>query len=230
MTAGIGERCPLGHHWQGLSEVLASVTVALVLARARSTRRGDRRRWALCIGVLGALTLSGLVLASCGSSSPKSSTGTGLTTPVIKENFTRLPCNHSNTLGLEGCAETQLLEADHRIDREVKLLFYSSPPIKRRSSSRPKASSSRIGATPVRRTAASMKEAAFAPVEYALCEVRVDNVQSSVLHGYFQLAESGADHSLQWPSGPTGEQSEKALGQGVVAGAPSHGDCPRHRQ
>ncbi len=39
----------------------------------------------------------------------------------------------------------------------------------------------------------------FAPVEYALCEVRVDEAESMTLYGYFRLAEQGASHALTWP-------------------------------
>ena len=173
--------------------------MALVLTPARSTRRSDRRRWAQRLGVLGALVVSGIALASCGSSSPKSSTSIGLTSPVIAEHFTRLPCNHSNTIGLEGCAETQLLEADHRIDREVKLLFSLVP-----TGQKKKLVATESEFITYRRDACATYSSvyeggSFAPVEYALCEARVDAVQSNVLHGYFQLAESGASHSLQWP-------------------------------
>ncbi|MGC2486875.1 MAG: lysozyme inhibitor LprI family protein [Acidimicrobiales bacterium] len=157
----------------------------------------DRRLGAL--GALGAILVAGVLLASCGSSSPKTSTSSSVSAPVIAEHFTRLSCNHSNTIGLEGCAETQLLEADHRIDREVKLLFSLIP-----ADQKKKLVTTEGEFLVYRRDACTTYSSVyeggtFAPVEYTACEVKVDNVQSTVLHGYFQLAESGASHSLKWP-------------------------------
>jgi uncharacterized protein YecT (DUF1311 family) len=173
--------------------------VALVLTPARSTGRSDRRLGSRHLGVLGTLVVAGVVLASCGSSAPKTSTSTGLTAPVIAEHFTRLPCNQNNTIGLEGCAETQLLEGDHRIDREVKLLFSLVPKRQQKDLVRTE-SEFLIYRHDACTTYSDVYEGgSFAPVEYTSCEARVDAVQSNVLHGYFQLAESGASHSLQWP-------------------------------
>lgn len=174
--------------------------MALVLTpiRLRSTRRSDRHFPARRLGALGALVLAGVVLASCGSSSPKTSS-TSLTAPVIPEHFTRLACNQNNTLGLQGCAETQLLEGDHRIDREMKLLFSLAPARQRKDLIKTE-SEFLIYRRDTCTTYGDVYEGGtFAPVEYTACEVRVDTVQSNVLHGYFQLAESGASHSLKWP-------------------------------
>ncbi|HTT59751.1 MAG TPA: lysozyme inhibitor LprI family protein [Acidimicrobiales bacterium] len=173
--------------------------MALVLRPARSRRHRYGGASPRLLFALGGAVLAGVVLASCGSSSPTASSHNRLSAPVIVEHFTRLPCNHDNTIGLEGCAETQLLEADHRIDREVKLLFSLIP-----SGQRKKLATTESEFMTYRRdtctTYSSVYQGgSFAPVEYALCEVRVDDAQSSVLHGYFQLAEAGASHSLAWP-------------------------------
>jgi uncharacterized protein YecT (DUF1311 family) len=148
---------------------------------------------------LGVLTVAGLALASCGSGSPASTTTTTLATPVITEHFTKLPCNHENTLGLEGCAEGQLLSADRRIDNEVKLLFSLIPKAQRTSLT----SSQKVFLTYRKSTCTAFSDVyrggTFAPVEYALCEVRLDEVQSATLHVYFRLANEGASRSLRWP-------------------------------
>jgi uncharacterized protein YecT (DUF1311 family) len=151
------------------------------------------------MAALGVILLAGFVLASCGSSSPKSSAKSSLSPPVIAEHFTRLPCNDNNTIGLEGCAETQLLEGDHRIDREVKLLFSLVPKRQQKD-----LVTTETEFLTYRRDACTTysdvyEGGTFAPVEYTACEAHVDAVQSNVLHGYFQLAESGASHSLPWP-------------------------------
>lgn len=142
---------------------------------------------------------AGATLASCGSSSPTSTTTTTAASPVITEPFTKLPCNHKNTLGLEGCAEGQLLSADRRIDNEVKLLFSLVP----RAQQKSLASAERVFLTYRKSTCTSFSDVyrggTFAPVEYALCEVRLDEVQSTTLHVYFRLANEGASRSLKWP-------------------------------
>ncbi|MGB8179931.1 MAG: lysozyme inhibitor LprI family protein [Acidimicrobiales bacterium] len=164
--------------------------------RPRSPFATAARRRLLPFGVLAVFALA---LASCGSSSPTSTTTTSAATPVITEHFTRLPCNHTNTLGLEGCAEGQLLSADRRIDAEVKLLF-SLIPTAQRTSLR---SAEKVFLTYRKSTCLAYSDVyrggTFAPVEYALCEVRLDEVQSTTLHVYFRLADEGASRSLTWP-------------------------------
>jgi uncharacterized protein YecT (DUF1311 family) len=149
--------------------------------------------------LLAVLAAAGLVLASCGSSSPTSSTTTAPATPVITEHFTKLPCNHKNTLGLEGCAEGQLLSADRRIDNEVKLLFSLVPKAQQKTLR----SAQKVFLTYRKSTCTAYSDVyrggTFAPVEYALCEVRLDEVQSTTLHVYFRLANEGASRSLTWP-------------------------------
>jgi uncharacterized protein YecT (DUF1311 family) len=148
---------------------------------------------------VGALVVAGLVLASCGSGSPSSSTTTTAATPVITEHFTKLPCNHKNTLGLEGCAEGQLLSADRRIDNEVKLLFSLVPKAQQKTLR----SAQKVFLTYRKSTCTAYSDVyrggTFAPVEYALCEVRLDEVQSNTLHVYFRLANEGASRTLKWP-------------------------------
>jgi uncharacterized protein YecT (DUF1311 family) len=149
--------------------------------------------------LLGVLAAAGVTLASCGSSSPSSTTTTTAVSPVITEHFTKLPCNHTNTLGLEGCAEGQLLSADHRIDDEVKLLFSLVPKAQQKSLR----SAQKVFLTYRKSTCTAYSDVyrggTFAPVEFALCEVRLDEVQSNTLHVYFRLANEGASRSLKWP-------------------------------
>lgn len=63
-------------------------------------------------------------------SSPHSSTtstsspsSTSITTPVLRENFTLLACSQSNTLGLEGCAEHQIVALDKQINELRRQVF-----------------------------------------------------------------------------------------------------------
>jgi uncharacterized protein YecT (DUF1311 family) len=176
-------------------ELAEEVTAPSTSPRDSRLTRGAQRR----LLVLGVLVAAGVALASCGSGSPTSTTTTTAASPVITEHFTKLPCNHKNTLGLEGCAEGQLLSADRRIDKEVKLLFSLVPKAQQKSLT----SAQKVFLTYRKSTCTSFSDVyrggTFAPVEYALCEVRLDEVQSTTLHVYFRLANEGASRSLTWP-------------------------------
>ena len=173
---------------------MALVLTVRLPSRSRLTHSTRRTLFALSV-----LAAASVALASCGSGSPSSSTATTVATPTITEHFTKLPCNHKNTLGLEGCAEGQLLSADRRIDSEVKLLFSLIPKAQRKSLT----SSQKVFLTYRKSTCTSFSDVyrggTFAPVEFALCEVRLDEVQSGTLHVYFRLANEGASRTLKWP-------------------------------
>jgi uncharacterized protein YecT (DUF1311 family) len=142
----------------------------------------------------------GVVLASCGSGSPKTPASSKVVSaPVISEHFTKLSCNHSNTLGLEGCAEGQLLSTDKRIDNEVKLLFSLVPTVQQKSLVTAESVFLKYRRATCKAYSDVYRGGSFAPVEYALCEVQMDEAQSTTLHGYFRLAEEGASHGLTWP-------------------------------
>jgi uncharacterized protein YecT (DUF1311 family) len=120
--------------------------------------------------------------------------------PVIKEPFTPLPCHHGTTIGLEGCAEGQLLSADRRIDEQVKLLFKEISIARRRQNfvavenewlAYRKADCSAMSAV--------FQGGTIAPLEYALCEVRDDESRSADLHTYFNLLEEGRSNAPEWP-------------------------------
>jgi len=40
-----------------------------------------------------------------------------LTVPILREKFTLLPCNASTTIGMEGCAEHQIVALDEKINQ-----------------------------------------------------------------------------------------------------------------
>lgn len=50
---------------------------------------------------------------------------TPITVPVLKENFTLLACNQSTTIGLEGCAEHQIVALDAQINGLRRHVFAS---------------------------------------------------------------------------------------------------------
>jgi uncharacterized protein YecT (DUF1311 family) len=144
------------------------------------------------------ILVSGVVLAGAGVSD--ASSAATLTPPVITEPFTPLPCHHGTTLGLEGCAEGQLLSADRHLNEQVKLLVEVISTVHQKRSfvavekewlSYRKADCSTV--------LAIFQGGTIAPVEYALCEVRDDEARSTDLHSYFGLLEEGRSDIPTWP-------------------------------
>jgi uncharacterized protein YecT (DUF1311 family) len=145
-----------------------------------------------------AIVVSGVLFVGAGISDASSATTP--TPPVITEPFTPLPCHHGTTLGLEGCAEGQLLTADRRINDEVKLLLNVIPTshqqrsfvaVEREWMAYRKADCSTMSAV--------FEGGTIAPLEYALCEVRDDEARSTDLHSYFGLLEEGRGDLPKWP-------------------------------
>jgi uncharacterized protein YecT (DUF1311 family) len=165
--------------------------VAVVLGAARA-RRWPLSRWVatICIG--------GGVLAGAGIAVP-SSAGT-LTPPVITEPFTPLPCHHTTTLGLEGCAEGQLSTADRAINEQVRLLVQVIPTTRQRASFVDVETEWMKYRTADCSTVSAVFEGGtIAPIEYALCEVRDDVARSADLRAYFSLLEEGHRNAPRWP-------------------------------
>jgi uncharacterized protein YecT (DUF1311 family) len=145
-----------------------------------------------------AIVVSGVLFVGAGISDASSATTPA--PPVITEPFTPLPCHHGTTLGLEGCAEGQLLTADRRINDEVKLLLNVIPTshqqrsfvaVEREWLAYRKADCSTMSAV--------FEGGTIAPLEYALCEVRDDEARSTDLHSYFGLLEEGRGDLPKWP-------------------------------
>ena len=123
-----------------------------------------------------------------------------LKTPVIKENFTKLPCNHKTTLGLEGCAEGQLVSADHQINLQVALVLTSM------STNSQKADFVKaenlwfaFRGADCMSVSATYQGGSLAPVEFARCEVRDDALRSAALHSQYQLMEQDNSSAPAWP-------------------------------
>jgi uncharacterized protein YecT (DUF1311 family) len=123
-----------------------------------------------------------------------------LAPPVIRETFTILPCNHATTVGLEGCAEGQILATDHRLNVEVALIFRV---LHNTSQRRTFVTSENLWLT--YRNADCQSEASvygggtLAPVEFADCEVLDNESRSSDLHGHYELLEQGSSSVPAWP-------------------------------
>ena len=116
----------------------------------------------------------------------------------LRHSSLRIPLAQDST-GLVPRLFGAVLSADRRIDKEVKLLFSLVPKAQQKSLT----SAQKVFLTYRKSTCTSFSDVyrggTFAPVEYALCEVRLDEVQSTTLHVYFRLANEGASRSLTWP-------------------------------
>ncbi len=152
------------------------------------------RTW---IGPLALILIATLALSACGSSPPSSSPARRA--PVITEHFTRLACTPSTTIGLEGCAEGRLLAGDRRLNAEVALLFSLVPRLQRTALVASQAAFLRYRRATCTTYSDVFQGGTIQPVEFADCEARLDTSQSTVLHGYFRLAEEGARRLPAWP-------------------------------
>lgn len=129
-----------------------------------------------------------------------SSSAATLRPPVIAEHFTVLPCNHQTTLGMEGCAEGQLLAADHLVNRQVRLLFWSlSSTSQKQTFVKAETAWLRYRAADCQSVSATYEGGTFAPVEYALCEVRDDRSRGAALHEQYSLMEQDNSAAKLWP-------------------------------
>jgi uncharacterized protein YecT (DUF1311 family) len=139
-------------------------------------------------------------LSSCATPAPAAKVSATLRPPVITETFTVLSCNHSTTIGLEGCAERRLLAGDRRVNREVRLLFTL---IASKAEKRTFVTAERLWLA--FRTADCQSESSIfqggtlAPVQYALCEVSADQARSATLRSQFDLLEQGTTPKPAWP-------------------------------
>jgi len=163
--------------------------VALVLA----TRAPSSARRALGFSLVLALTITALAASASGATGK-------LSPPVIREKFTVLPCNHETTVGLEGCAEGQLLATDHRINVEVALLFrVLDGATQRRSFVTSEDLWFKYRDADCQSVASIYGGGTLAPVEFADCEV-LDNESRSVdLLGHYELVEQGSSSPPAWP-------------------------------
>jgi uncharacterized protein YecT (DUF1311 family) len=120
--------------------------------------------------------------------------------PVITEHFTRLPCNKDTTIGMEGCAETQLLELDRRVNEEVALIFSQMPTrAQKLDFSAAENAWFAYRGSDCQSFAAIYENGTFGPVEYALCEVRNDQLRSSDLHSLYDQLHQGSENPPGWP-------------------------------
>jgi uncharacterized protein YecT (DUF1311 family) len=123
-----------------------------------------------------------------------------LAPPVIRETFTALPCNHSTTVGLEGCAEGQLLTTDHRLNVEVALVFRElHTTAQRRSFVESEKLWFSYRVADCQSDASVYQGGTLAPVEFAQCEVLDNESRSSDLHGHYALIVQGNAAAPAWP-------------------------------
>lgn len=120
--------------------------------------------------------------------------------PVITEHFTRLPCHQNTTIGLEGCAEGQLLRADKRLNEQVALVFDLFPTTKqRRQFVKAETSWFSYRGADCQSFSDVVSGGSLAPVDYAECATRDDQARSSDLHSFFKELAQGRLNAPTWP-------------------------------
>src|SRR5438128_1074451 len=97
--------------------------------RGRRFGRGARRRYGL--HQVGIVLVCAVALVACGSSSSVAHQAKRTqppAPPVIKEQFTPLPCPRDRaarrtTIGSEGCAEKKIVRTDAKINARARVIF-----------------------------------------------------------------------------------------------------------
>jgi len=106
---------------------------------------------------------------------PAAAPSTSTTPPLLHESFTLLACNNRTTIGLEGCAEHQLLVQDHLVnqlrDRVTHLLIGNSA---RRQFFLAESDWFRYRQAACQSESDSNAGGSLAPVDFAICAVRLD--------------------------------------------------------
>ncbi len=121
--------------------------------------------------------------------------------PVITEHFTLLPCHKNTTLGLEGCAEAQLLRADKRLNQQVAIIFelFHTSALKLEFVKSETTWFSYRGED-CQSFSDIFEGGSIAPVDFANCETRDDVTRSTDLHSFFvELTQGGTTNVPPWP-------------------------------
>ena len=130
---------------------------------------------AVVVAVSAIVVIEGRSKAVTTTTTPSISTTAPVTPPLLHESFTLLACNHRTTIGLEGCAEHQLLVQDHLInqlrDRVVHLLIDNSA---RRQYFLAESDWFRNRQAACQSESDSNAGGSLAPVDFAICAVRLD--------------------------------------------------------
>jgi uncharacterized protein YecT (DUF1311 family) len=126
---------------------------------------------------------------------------TPLKPPVINEHFTLLPCNKKTTLGVEGCAEAQLLRADKQLNQQVAIIFglFRSKSQKLQFVIAETSWFSYRG-NDCKSFSDIVEGGSLAPVDYADCEAQDDAARSTDLHSFYvELTQGDNSNIPPWP-------------------------------
>ncbi|MHB1210283.1 MAG: lysozyme inhibitor LprI family protein [Acidimicrobiales bacterium] len=112
---------------------------------------------------------------------------TVITVPILRENFTLLACSQSNTLGLEGCAEHQIVALDAQIN-SLRRRVYSSLAFvgARRNFVNGEVSWTSYRSSLCLSESSVYQGGSLAPVAYANCLVSSDRRHLSALQQFVQ--------------------------------------------
>ena len=153
--------------------------------------------------ILRVITFMTLGAGAVGVGAPSALAATHVSTlapPVIHEQFTLLPCTPGTTLGMEGCAEHELLRADQRIDREVRVLFglvYDN--VAREHLAKAQATWLVFRQADCLSQSDIYEGGTQAAVAFGQCAVRDDNARSGQLHGFYLGLVQGRHNPPTFP-------------------------------
>ena len=112
---------------------------------------------------------------------------TAMTVPVLGEKFTLLPCSQANTLGLEGCAEHQIVALDAQINSLRRRVYSSLTFIgARRNFVKGEVQWTSYRSSLCLSESSVYQGGSLAPVAYANCLVNSDRRHVSTLHQFVE--------------------------------------------
>ncbi|MBW4077427.1 MAG: DUF1311 domain-containing protein [Acidobacteria bacterium] len=151
-----------------------------------------RRAQIFMIVVALALVVGAFVIGRESSQHPSPTTATSSHTtliapPMLKEDFTLLACTQSNTLGLEGCAEHQIVALDKQINSLRRHVFSTLVVAgARRDFVRAEVSWTSYRSSLCQSESSVYQGGSLAPVAYANCLAQSDRRHLSALRQFVQ--------------------------------------------
>ena len=115
-----------------------------------------------------------------------------LAPPILHESFTLLTCDQATTLGMEGCAEAEVLHLDALINQRRRVIFRT---LANRASRLDFVTAETSWQRSRRLTCLSASDAygagTFAPVAFANCLVTVNRAHLTALHALYLAPGEG---------------------------------------
>jgi len=112
--------------------------------------------------------------------------------PVLKERFDLLDCDQNTTTGMEGCAEQEWLNADRKVDAEVRKLWLNTDVVGRRLLVAAQATWVDYRDAACASDADAERGGSQSPVDYALCAASLTEERAKFLARQYAFAAQGS--------------------------------------